>query len=214
MASAGATRSGSWDWGDSASRVCRRGADGNPSFTSPADAGAMRQAFVFILVLLVLVVGAPRVVTLLNWLMGSRSGTAVEADGSVTTMESGQSLPPVDWVPVLPDATVVESSRITSKQHPQGFFILVLSSRASLEEVQRFYTERLTGAGFTVSDYGVGTLTPAGADYLGLAGTLVGERPATNDKISVQIRTPEGVIWPSRLVQIKWWKLSAAPDHW
>jgi hypothetical protein len=47
-----------------------------------------------------------------------------------------------------------------------------------------------------------------------LAGTLVGERPATNDKISVQIRTPEGVIWPSRQVQIKWWKLSAAPDHW
>jgi hypothetical protein len=174
----------------------------------------MRQAFGLILVLLVLVVGAPRVVTLINWLMGSQIGTGIEADGSVTTMESGQSLPPVDWVPVLPDATVVESSRLTSKQHPQGFNILVLSSRASLEEVQRFYTERLTAAGFTVSDDGIGTLTPAGAEYLGLAGQLVGERPATNDKISVQIRTPEGAILPLRLVQISWWKLSAAPDHW
>jgi hypothetical protein len=174
----------------------------------------MRQAFVLILVLLVLIVGAPRVVTLLNWLMGPGSGTGIEADGSVTTMEFGQSLPPVDWVPVLPGSTVVASSQITSKQHPQGFFILVLSSRASLEEVQRFYTERLSASGFTVSDYGIGTLTPAGADYLGLAGQLVGERPATNDKISIQIRTPEGVILPRRLIQIGWWKLSAAPDHW
>ena len=174
----------------------------------------MRQAFGLILVLLVLVVGAPRVVTLINWLMGSQIGTAIEADGSVTIMESGQSLPPVDWVPVLPDATVVESSRLTSKQHPQGFNILVLSSRASHEEVRRFYTERLTAAGFTVSDHGTGTLTPAAAEYLGLAGQLVGERPATNDKIAVQIRTPEGAILPLRLVQISWWKRSAAPDHW
>ena len=98
----------------------------------------MRQAFVLILVLLVLAVGAPRVVTRLNRLMGSGTGTAIEADGSVTTMEFGQSLLRLDWVPVLPDATVLESSRITSQQHPQGFLILVLSSRASLEEVQRF----------------------------------------------------------------------------
>jgi hypothetical protein len=124
--------------------------------THLADVESMRHCLVLLLVVLVLALGAPRFVTLLNWLMGSWSGTCIEADGSVTTMEFGQSLPWLDWLPVLPGATVVESSRITAKQHPRGFFVLVLSSRASLEEVQPFYAECLTAAGFAVSDYGIG----------------------------------------------------------
>jgi hypothetical protein len=171
----------------------------------------MRQVFFLFLVLLILAFGAPRAGTLLYWLMGSWSATAIEVDGSTTTMEFGQTLARPDWVPVLADATVVQSSRMVSKQHPQGFFILEISTRASLEEVKQFYRERLAAAGFAVSDLGIGTLTPVAADYLGLAGDLLGERPATNDKMAVQIHTPDGLILPLRLVQLTWWKLDAEP---
>jgi len=169
----------------------------------------MRHGVFLLLVVLVLAFGAPRAGALLYWLMGSWSATGIEADGTRTAMDFGRNLPRPDWVPVPADASIVQGSRVVSKLHPQGFFGLEISTGLSLEEITSFYRDRLGSAGFSVSDEGIGTLTPAAAEFLGVAGSLVGERPATNDKIGVQIRTPEGLIFPTRLVQINWWKLDA-----
>jgi hypothetical protein len=92
--------------------------------------------------------------------------------------------------------------------HPAGFHGLDLGTRASLDEVKRFYTERLTGAGFEVDDLGLMGLNPLTAAYLGVDGTLSAKRPSTDDAIVVQIRTPDGIM-PSRLLQIHWHKISA-----
>ncbi|HEV2546172.1 MAG TPA: hypothetical protein VGU20_02435 [Stellaceae bacterium] len=74
--------------------------------------------------------------------------------------------------------------------------------------MKTFYRARLEASGFTVQDLGLGPLNAATAAYLGIAGTLQGTRVATSDQITVQIGTLEGVIRPSRLLQIRWWKIT------
>ena len=70
----------------------------------------------------------------------------------------------------------------------------------------------LTASGFTVDDLGIAPLNPATARMLGMDGTISAKRDATDDIIYVQIRTPDGLI-PSRMLQIRWAKISEYPQH-
>lgn len=167
----------------------------------------MRRLFPF-LVLIALIFGASYASALINRIMGPWSSTAIHQDGSLSHMQFGVDLPRPEWVPVYPGAWVVGASKITSEQHPAGFHGLDLGTRASLDEVKRFYTEQLTAAGFEVSDLGLMGLNPPTAAMLGIDGMLSAKRHATDDAIDVQIRTPDGIV-PSRLLQIHWRKISA-----
>jgi hypothetical protein len=51
-------------------------------------------------------------------------------------------------------------------------------------------------------------LTPATASLLGIAGSISATRAATDDQIDITIRTPDGLVFPSRHVQICWNRLS------
>jgi len=170
----------------------------------------MRHILAFIVLGLLLLYGSPYAALVLDRVMGPWSATAIEADGSTTRIEFGADLPRPDWVAVMPDADIVQASLLVSRQHPKGFGFLDLATRASEEDVTAFYRARLGAAGFTVEDLGLGPLNAPTAAYLGVAGTLLGTRAATSDQIAIQIGTLEGVIRPSRLVQIKWWKISTA----
>jgi hypothetical protein len=163
-----------------------------------------------LLVLLALVFGASYASAIIYSLMGPWSATGLEADGSVTDMQFGPDLPRPEWVPVYPGGWVVQASRLTSARAPSGFHSLEIATRASLEDVKRFYSERLAAAGFEVTDLGIAPLNPLTAAYLGVAGTLAARRAATDDLIDIQIRTPDGLI-PSRLLQIYWRKISETP---
>ena len=169
----------------------------------------MRRLFPF-LVIIALVFGASYASALINRIMGPWSSTAIHQDGSLSHMQFGADLPRPEWVPVYPGAWVVGGSKITSVQHPTGFHGLDLGTRASLDEVKRFYTEQFTAAGFEVSDLGLMGLNPPTAAMLGIDGMLSAKRHATDDAIDVQIRTPDGII-PSRLLQIHWRKISETP---
>lgn len=159
-----------------------------------------------------LVFGAPYGALLLYAIMGPWTATATQHDGSVTNMAFGQNLPRPEWVPVIAGASIVQASKLTSMEAPSGFNSLEIATRASLDEIKRFYTEQLSAAGFAVEDLGLMTLNPATAHFLGVDGTLVGKRAATDDLIYVHIRSPEGLI-PSRLLQISWVKMSEYPRH-
>ena len=169
----------------------------------------MRRLFPF-LVIIALVFGASYASTIIYRVMGPWSATAVEQDGNLTHMQFGSDLPRPEWVPLYPGAWVVTGSRLTSVRHPSGFHSLDIGTRASLDEVKRFYTEQLTAAGFEVSDLGLMGLNPPTAALLGIDGMLSAKRHATDDAIDVQIRTPDGPI-PSRLLQIHWRKISETP---
>ena len=163
-----------------------------------------------LLFLIALVFGASYASALIFRVMGPWSATGVEADGSLIHMEFGTHLPRPEWVPVYPGAMIVSGSRLLSAKAPSGFHGLELATRASLEEVKQFYTERLTAAGFAVEDLGTLSLNPMTAAMLGIAGALSAKRVASDDQIDIQIRTADGLI-PSRLLQISWRKTSEMP---
>jgi hypothetical protein len=104
----------------------------------------------------------------------------------------------------------VQASKVTPLRAPSGFHSLELATRASLDEVKRFYTDRLTASGFAVVDNGRGPLNPLTAAYLGIAGSLSGRRVATDDQIEIMIRTPDGLV-PSRALELRWRKISETP---
>ena len=172
----------------------------------------MRRLWLVFLVVVAIVFGASYASVIVNAIMGPWSATAVEHDGSVTAMQFGRDLPRPEWLPLYPDATIVQASRLTSARGPSGFHFLDLATRASLEDVRRFYTDRLTAAGFEVADLGLMTLNPMTARMLGVDGTLSARRAATDDLVMVHIGTSDGLI-PSRTLQIRWAKLSEYPQH-
>lgn len=172
----------------------------------------MRGLVIPFLVVLTIVLGASYSSTLIHAFMGPWSATAVEHDGSLTQMQFGQNLPRPSWVPVYPGGWVVQAATVTSASMPSGFHSLDLGTRASLDEVKRFYTAELTASGFVVEDLGLMSLNPATAAMLGVAGALSAKRSETDDQIDVQIRTSDG-LFPSRMLQIRWRKISEAPAH-
>ena len=167
--------------------------------------------FLFSLILIAVLFGSPYAAWLLNRVMGPWSAGLGERDGSVSQLHFDPSMPPADFVPVFPGASVVQSSRLVSKDAPSGVGFLELAVHGSAEEVRGFYKARLAAGGFTVDDLGTQGLNAAAAAYLGVAGTLVGKRPSTDDVLTIQIRDEEGVLLRSRLLQLSWRKLSEWP---
>jgi hypothetical protein len=165
-----------------------------------------------LLLLVTIVFGASYAAVIVNAMIGPWGVQAIEHDGSVTNMQFGQNLPRPEWVPIYPNASIVQASKLTSASGPSGFHSLDIATRASLAEVKRFYTDRLTAAGFEVVDLGLMTLNPLTAGMLGIDGMLSAKRPATDDMITIQIRTSDGLI-PSRTLQLHWAKISEYPRH-
>jgi len=163
-----------------------------------------------ILFLVAFLFGAPYAAALINAAMGPWSATGIEHDGTQTHMQFGQNLPRPEWVPVYPNATIVQSSKVVSAALPSGFHALDLGIRASLDDIKQFYTERLTASGFEVRDRDLTelNLNPATAAFLGIAGSLTAVRAGTDGEIDIMIRTPDGWVFPSRNVAIRWNKHS------
>jgi hypothetical protein len=166
--------------------------------------------FILGLVLLAVLFGSPYAALVLNQVMGAWSATAIEQD--VTQMTFDPNMPPPDFLPVFPGASVVQSSRVVSRAAPSGVGFIELAVYGSADAVRNFYQARLAAAGFTVDDLGTQGLNAATAAYLGLAGTLVGKRASTDDVLTIQIRDEEGILFRSRLLQLSWRKLSEWPS--
>jgi hypothetical protein len=160
--------------------------------------------FVLLLLVVALLFGAPHAAGILNRVMGPWSVDAVQVDGSVTHMEFGAHLPRPDWLPVPRDATIVQASRSTSPAIPGGFHILEVTTREPLDNIKKLYLTGLQAAGFMVSDTGTVPLDTTTARVLGLDGTIEGERPVSGETVTIQIRSLEGILLPSRLLQIYW----------
>ena len=170
----------------------------------------MRRFFLGLL-LVALLFGTPYAALMLNRAMGPWSATGIERDGSTTAMQFDPAMAPADFVPIFPGASVVQSSRLVSRDAPSGVGFLELAVHASAAEVRDFYRSRLEGTGFTVDDLGTMGLNAAAAAYLSVDGTLAGKRPATDDVVIIQIRGEEGTLLRTRLLQLQWRKLSEWP---
>src|SRR5687768_14208173 len=92
-----------------------------------------------LLIVMAILFGGSYASAFLFTVMGPWTAVAIQQDGSTTFMEFGAHLPRPAWVPVYPGATVVQASRLTSVTMPSGFHSLDLATRASFEDVRRFY---------------------------------------------------------------------------
>ena len=164
----------------------------------------------WLLVAVTLAFGSPYAAWVLGRVNGTWSGDAVEHDGSITHMQFGPDLPRPDWVPVYPGALIAQGSNLTSARFPSGVHSLDVSTRDPLDDIKRFYVARLEEAGFKVRDLGTYPTDARTAAFLRLDSTLYAERPATDDRIAIQIRTPEGLL-AARLLQLQWRKISETP---
>ena len=169
----------------------------------------MRGLLFGFLFVVALVYGASHASALLYWAMGPWSAVGFEQDGGQSHFQFGQNLPRPDWVPVYPGATVVNGSRVVAARAPSGFHSLEIATRASLDEVKRFYTGELAATGFEVADLGIAPLNPATAAYLGIAGRWRANVPRATTRSPSRSAPPI----PSRLLQIHWYKISEHPQH-
>jgi hypothetical protein len=173
----------------------------------------MRRLYLFFAFLLVvyLAFGSPYAALLLNRAMGPWDATLTHHDGSISHQYYDQDRAPPDFIPMFPGASVVQSVLVFKNDAPSGVGLLDLAVHGSTDEVRDFYRSRLEGSGFMVEDLGTQGLNAATAAYLGVADVLFAKRPETDDSVGIQIRTEEGVIVRSRLVQVSWRKLSEWP---
>ena len=170
----------------------------------------MRRFFLLLLLIAVLF-GSPYAALVMNQAMGPWSAGLGHQDGSVSQVYFDRNMPPADFVPVFPGAAVVQSSRLVSHDAPSGVGFLELAVQASADRVRDFYRSQLEAAGFSVADLGTVGLNAAAARFIGTDGTMVGKRPATDDVLTVQIGTEEGVLVRSRMLHLIWRKLSEWP---
>lgn len=156
------------------------------------------------LIIVAVLYGVPRAAMILNIGMGPWSGQVVQADGSVTDMRFDRNLPRPDWLPLPPDADIVQASQQTSSKDPGVFGIVEFLTRMPLNDARRFFTNRLVASGFAVTDEGIGTLNQPTADLLAVARMLTARRAPNGEEVSVQLRGEEGWVGRARLVQITW----------
>jgi hypothetical protein len=107
---------------------------------------------------------------------------------------------PPGFVLLFPGAQVVQSGRLVSDAAPTGVGFLDLAARGSAEDVRDFYIAHLRAAGFEARELDMPGLNPMTAAYLELAGSVSSKRPATDDVVTVQIRTEDGIFLPSGLL--------------
>jgi hypothetical protein len=172
----------------------------------------MRRGF-FGLILVALLCGTPVINIALLWLVGTNEVVYNPGRPDSYSAISGPSAPRPVWLPRLPKAVVATAHQVTSGRQ-DGFGTLDLVTTLSLGEIKDFYQRTLSELGFSVHDDGIGTLTPAAADFLGIGGTLLAERPHDSREeykwVSVQISAEEGWFLSTRYVSLQWRRMT--PD--
>ena len=162
------------------------------------------RAFIGLLLLLSLVAGYPYAALILNRAVGTNTVVFGERDGVSRTLIMGPDAPRPAWLPILPYSLIVQAGHWLPSPSREVAGDVELLTHRSVEEIKRFYLEALGAAGFEMRDMGLGPLNAATAAYLGIDNTLTGYRSEARLAISVLTRSPGGVIFPSRTVQIHW----------
>ena len=116
----------------------------------------------------------------------------IERVGLQRALIMGPNPPRPDWLPLVPEAVVVQAGHWLPGPGREIAGDIELLTHKGVEEIKRFYLERLRSVGFDTRDTGYGTLNAPAAAYLSIA--------------NVTTRSAVGLILPSRTVQIHWQK--------
>lgn len=170
----------------------------------------MPRLLLWLIVLATLGVGTPIVAMLLDRAMGPWAATGIEHDGSTTTIAFDRNQQRPDWVALPPGASIVQASRVVNAKQRRDVYLMSLSTSARMPDIRDFYRDRLSHAGFAVTDLGTGAMNARTAAFLGVADMLSASRSTDGEQIAVTIRTPEG-LFNSTLVELKWGWFGSPP---
>jgi hypothetical protein len=160
--------------------------------------------FVGVLLVVALVAGYPYAALVLNRAIGTSTVVFTERDGVRRTLISGPDAPRPAWLPIPPRSFIVQAGHWLPSPGRETAGDLELLTYSGVDEIKRFYADALGAAGFDMRDIGYGPMNAPTAGYLGIANTLQGHRTADDLTITVTTRTADGLIWPSRAVEIHW----------
>ncbi len=153
--------------------------------------------------------GSPYFGAVFYHLLGTSTVVAMEADGTARTSTSGPGASQPDWLTQPPGALTTNSTRWLPHKDALDSGVFGMLTHAEARDVSAYYTQFLRQQGFDVEDIGLGTLDQRTAAFVGVAGTILAERTSTGHELSIQIRTPQGLIVKPRHVMIVWRKLGA-----
>jgi hypothetical protein len=160
--------------------------------------------FLSLLLAVAITVGYPYVALLINRVIGTYTVVFTERDGLQRSLIMGPNAPRPDWLPLLPRSIVVQAGHWLPSPGREIAGDVELLTRMDVDEIKRFYVERLSASGFDINDLGFGSLNEPIANYLGIANMLKGRRRGAGLSITITTRSAGGFILPSRTVQIHW----------
>jgi hypothetical protein len=172
---------------------------------------AMRgRLFLGFVLAVALFAGYPYAALILNRVIGTNTVVFTEQDGVQRSLILGPDAPLPEWLPILPQSLIVQSAHWLPSPGREIAGDLDLLTHKGVDEIKEFYLDALNAAGFDTRDIGYATLNAPTAAYLGIANMLQGHRGDDDLTITVTTHTRDGLIWPSRSVQIHWQKWDKA----
>ena len=160
--------------------------------------------FLGLLVAVTLLAGYPYAALILNRVLGTGTVVFVEHDGVSRSLIMGPDAPRPDWLPLPPRSVVVQAAHWLPSPGREVAGEVELLTHQGVDEIKQFYLDRLRSAGFEMRDLGYGPMNPLTAAYLGVDNMLQGYRRDTKLQVGVTTRSRDGLIVPSRIVQIHW----------
>jgi|GEM_PF-4357377 len=136
--------------------------------------------------------------------MGRWSGTGVHADGTVSTFTSDIRLKPPSWLTLPPGALVSAATRTDFKNKPGKGGTIEFVVPMDVPALRAFFTTTLTSQGFIVTDDGLGTMDPATARAIGVAGLMSARRASGGEFVAIKFREEEGWFRKKQQVQLGW----------
>jgi hypothetical protein len=162
------------------------------------------RVFFGIVLVVALLAGYPYAALLINRVIGTSTVVLNEQDGTQRTLIMGPDAPRPQWLPMLPRSAVVQVSHWVPSPGREVAGDVALLTHKGVDETKRFYLDALQAAGFDMQDIGYGPLNPPTAAYLGIANILQGHRNRDDLTITVTTRTADGLILPSRSIEVHW----------
>ena len=160
--------------------------------------------FISLVMAVALIAGYPYAALVINRVLGTTTVVFTERDGVQRSLIMGPDAPRPEWLPILPRSLIVQAGHWVPSPGREIAGDVELLTHKAVEDIKRFYLDRLNAAGFDMRDIGYGPLNTSAAVYLGVDNTLLGYQSATKLTVSVTTRSPGGLLFPSRTVQIHW----------
>jgi hypothetical protein len=160
--------------------------------------------FIGFLLAVGLVAGYPYASLIIYRVIGTNTVVFTEHDGVQRSLIMGPDAPRPEWLPVLPRSIVVQAGHWLPSPGREVAGDLELLTHKNVDEIKRFYLDRLNAAGFEMRDIGFGPLNALTAAYLGIDNSLLGYQRATKLAITVTTRSADGWLFASRIVQVHW----------